>query len=91
MITMSAPLLEGQSIAGLLIGAVAEVLRMRVNEGVRQSLREGGGLVRAGVVHDDHLVHDLLGHHLLVRPAQRLGGVVRGHDHDDFLIFEHGL
>jgi hypothetical protein len=31
-----------------------------------------------------------LGHDLLVRPAQRLGGVARGHDHDDFLIFEHG-
>jgi len=63
---------------------------MRVDEGVRQGFGAASSLVRAGVVHDDHLVHHLLGHDLLVRPAQRLGGVARGHDHDDFLIFEHG-
>jgi hypothetical protein len=61
-----------------------------MDEGVRQGLREAGGLVRAGVVHDDPVIHDLRRHDLLVRPARRLGGVARGQDRDDFLIFEHG-
>ena len=77
--------LQRQAIARFLVPAVAEVLHVRVDDRLRQRLRQGGRLVRAGVVDDDDQIDDALRQHLLVRLQQRLGRVVGGHDDDDFL------
>lgn len=46
--------------------------------------RDSRGRVFAGVVDDDDLVDNFLGHDLGIGPIQRARCVVSRHDHDDF-------
>ena len=80
---------EREPVRGLLVRAVAAVARVDLEPRVRQRARDGNRLVLAAVVDDHDQVHDALRHHLVVRPAQRARGVVRGHDDDDLLTLKH--
>ena len=75
------PLLERSRVAGLLIAPVAAVLR--VHEDLDPELAcKPGGVVRAGIVHQDHRVGDSRGDvgHCLGEGALRAVG---GHGDDD--------
>ena len=56
MTTMSAPALEGRPVAGLLVAAVAAVLRV-LDDVEAQAARFLDRAVARGVVHEDHVVH----------------------------------
>ena len=73
--------LEGRPVAGLLVAAVAAVLR--VHDDVDAQLpRDLDRAVARAVVDEDDVVHVRL-RHVGVRPLERLLGVVRGHDDGD--------
>ena len=82
---------KGQTVTGLLIAAIAQVAFMNENFRCRQSFGYFHGIVRAGVVDQDHLVHDALRHDFIVGFDDGFFGVVGRHDHHDFFILKHAL
>jgi hypothetical protein len=80
--------LEGAVVAGLLVAAVAEVLAMD-DDLEAEPAGDVDGLVPGHVVDQDHVVDQVL-RHVGVRPLERLGGVVRGHDDHDARRLRHG-
>src|SRR5262245_54995564 len=80
--------LEGLPVAGLLVPAVAEVLRM--NEGADAKATRGpDGLVPARVIDENDLVHDLVGQ-LFIGLAEGALRVVGGQDDDQPSSMDHG-
>ena len=82
-------LIEGEAVTGFLVSAVACVVFVGEHRRVRERLGDGGGFIRAGVVHKDDVIHDLLRHYFIVGFADGLGSIVRRHHDDDFLISKH--
>ena len=73
--------LERPVVARLLVAAVAQVLAVD-DDLEAEPLRDLDGLVPRHVVHEDHVVDEVV-RDVRVRALERPGGVVRGHDDDD--------
>ena len=73
---------QGFAVAGLLVGAVA-VIAVVNEEFQSQFAGDLGSLVGAAVVHQNDEI-DHVARQIGVGHVERLGGVVRRHDHHDF-------
>ena len=82
---------ERELVAGLLVAAVAAVLRMHVHDHAVEPARQLHGVVLAGIVDDDHQVDHVVGHDLAPGFLEGVLGVVGRHHHDDLGLFEHPL
>ena len=80
---------ESDSVAAFLVGAVAGVDGVAVDDGVGQGAGDFGGFVAAGVVDDDDEVDALLGGDFAMGFDQRVLGVIGRHDYRDFFVVVH--
>ena len=62
---------------------------MRLHLHAGEGLSNCHSFIVAGVVHQDHEVHDSLRHHLIISLAEGLRRVIRGHDNNNFLVLQH--
>ena len=82
-------LLEGQAVACFLVGAVAHIVRVCLDQRVRQRLRDSRGFILAGIIYNNYEINDLLLHHFVISHSQSLRGIVCRHHHYHFLSLEH--
>ncbi len=83
--------LERQAVTRLLVRPVPAVRVVPLERDARQLPRDLDGTVGARVVDEHDLVDVVLRHDLVVGPAERPAGVVRGHDDGDSLLPVHDV